>query len=169
MTETHLDADRMPVVARGTSAWSAGELAHLAACAECRAEWDMIQMVSGLGSGVVAGLDSARVAQVVGRRLALERGNTAGWRRNARRWLVGLAAAAAVLLVGRLTVTRLIESTSTTSLTVLHELDELNAVELESLLESLPPATAVTGHPEPGSLDELDPTSLERLLRSLEG
>src|SRR5262249_3011716 len=92
------------------------------------------------------------------------------WRRG---WLIGLAAAASILMVLRLTVpgsrhpTTIVRDTSTPS--VLHELDELNSSELQVLLETLAPAAAATTHSEHQLLEELDSKSLERLLRSLEG
>jgi hypothetical protein len=52
--------------------------------------------------------------------------------------------------------------------TVLQELDELNADQLEALLETMP-ITASVMPPEAAPLEGLDTIKLERLLRSLEG
>ena len=169
MTELHLDADRMPDVARGAAQWSAEELRHLGHCDQCRSEWAMVQVAAGLGRGVARRLGSARIADTVARRLASEpppRRTLVG--RTARLLAAGMAAAAAIAVFGSTRLDPpLLDSPATQS--VLHELDELNPAELETLLESLPPEAGATAHPEPATVNELDTSSLERLLRSLEG
>ncbi|WP_433390979.1 anti-sigma factor [Micromonospora sp. KLBMP9576] len=47
----HLDHDRLVFLALGETEAEAGESTHLDACAHCRAEWDTLQHVAGLGAG----------------------------------------------------------------------------------------------------------------------
>jgi hypothetical protein len=91
----------------------------------------------------------------------------------ARRWLIGLAAVAALVLVirpwrpGHSPVMNLPERAAAVS--VLNELDDLTPSELESVLEALPPAADAVPHVESAPFGDLEPKDLERMLRSLEG
>ena len=136
-------------------------------------EEELLRAASRLGEQAVQQLDEAKLAKAVLTRLATE--PAAEPRPLYRRVLVlGLAAAAAVMLIVRLSVTNPPSSDQTTALTappttVLHELDDLTTTELEAVLETLAPATAVTPHPESPWLEGLDAKALQQLLRSLEG
>ena len=138
-------------------------------------EDELARTAARLGDRVVQSLDEQRLARAVLARLAEEPSDSSPTTPRLRRGLlVALAAAAAILLVVRLTVTS--PSAPATgpesagpSLTVLHELDDLSAAELEVLLETLPPPAGAAVHPDPASFDDLDAKGLERLLRSLEG
>ncbi|HEV8598448.1 MAG TPA: hypothetical protein VGQ69_03740 [Gemmatimonadales bacterium] len=137
-------------------------------------EDELVRTASRLGDQAVRDLDGGRLARTVLARLATEPVVSASTHFLRRSWLVGLAPAAALLLVLRLTLGGGPAATTSSvaapaTLSVLHELDELSAAELEVLLEILPPATDSAGHPDAASFDELDVKSLERLLRSLEG
>lgn len=175
MIESHLLADRMPSVAHRLAEWSPVESAHLVSCPECRLEWEIVSSAKTLGASAVAGLDPARVAAAVGRRLAEVPVPTATrFLRRSTGWLVGLAAAAALLFA----VTRVIperhDSGPVASVdmqggTVLQELDDLTASELELLLETLSPAAEAAPHVEVAPLGDLDAKALKRVLRSLEG
>lgn len=137
-------------------------------------EDELVRTAATLGDKVVEQLDEQRLARAVLARLTAEPSVTVPPRRLRRGWLVGLAAAAAILLVVRLTVAPPPTSAvgpeeAVPTLTVLHELDDLSAAELEVLLETLPPPAGAAVHPDAGSFDELDAKGLERLLRSLEG
>jgi len=84
-------SERMPAVALGQAAWTDAERAHLAACAECGAEWALVSATSRLGLDVAAGLDGHHVTERVLGRLRVE-----GARTRTRRvgWMLsGLAAA----------------------------------------------------------------------------
>ena len=90
-------SDRMPDVAHGTSRWTETEEHHLAACADCRAEWELVTAASRLGAALpLAGRCRPRIAGSC----------SSGWRASASApgcglgvWTVaGLAAAAAVML-----------------------------------------------------------------------
>jgi hypothetical protein len=89
-------SDRMPDVAHGTSRWTEMEERHLATCADCRAEWEVVAAASRLGAALRSPTDPALVATRLLERLARERQRT---RLRARLWTAaGLAAAAAVIL-----------------------------------------------------------------------
>ncbi len=86
----------MPDVAHGTSRWTETEERHLAECADCRAEWELVTAASRLGAVLRSPADPALLSTVLLERLARERQRT---RLRARLWTaVGLAAAAAVIL-----------------------------------------------------------------------
>ena len=89
-------SDRMPDVAHGTSRWTETEERHLATCADCRAEWELVTAASRLGAGLRSPADPALVSTLLLERLARERQRT---RSRTRLWTAaGLAAAAAVIL-----------------------------------------------------------------------
>jgi hypothetical protein len=172
MSGAHLDSDRLADAVRDAS-WHADESAHLAECAACRLELDVVAAARRLGAADMARLESGRVAQAVLDRLATAppAPRIGGISRPAR-WLVGLAAAAALALAVWYgssrgpSGTELIESP--VELSVLHELDGLDEPELEEVLESMPAPAGAVSHLEPLSFDELNVTDLERVLRSME-
>jgi anti-sigma factor RsiW len=89
-------SDRMPDVAHGTLRWSETEERHLAECADCRAEWQLVTAASRLGAALRSPADPALLSTILLERLARERQRT---RMRARLWTaVGLAAAAAMIL-----------------------------------------------------------------------
>jgi hypothetical protein len=88
-------SERMPAVALGRVRWSAAEQAHLASCAACQAEWNLVQLAGRLG----ASSPSIASPEVIGARVRrrLQDARTAGG--TVRRWaLVGLGVAAAIAL-----------------------------------------------------------------------
>jgi hypothetical protein len=136
-------------------------------------EEELLRVAARLGEHAVEHIDDAKLAKAVLARLATEP-VIAARPLHRRLWVLGLATAAMVLLVAKLSLPGAGKAadaaeTSSPTITVLHELDDLTVPELESVLESLPPPAAVTSHPESPSLDGLDSKSLEQLLRSLEG
>ena len=87
--------ERMAEVAHGQSGWTLEESAHLASCAECAAEWDLVAAGHRLGRDLEGRLDTAAIANRVVDRLAAAR-RVDRWRRTGL--LVGLAAAAALVI-----------------------------------------------------------------------
>jgi len=132
-------------------------------------EEELLQSAAKLGEDAVSGLDEQRVARAVLERLASEPVATPRRVGSTVRWLAGVAAVAAAVLLLVKPPTPPPGAASPASLSVLHELDDLSASELQLLLESMPASAAAPAHPDPAPLDELDTKSLERLLRSLEG
>jgi hypothetical protein len=166
MSSIHLDSDCLADSALGVSPLSERESEHLDACAECRLELELVRAAARLGSAEVAGLPEGRIARRVVERLAAQ-----PVARPRRPWLVGLAAAAALALavwygsVGTSTPEIVVTELQ---LSVLHELDDLNAPELEQVLESIPLAAGAVSHQDVAPLVELNVSDLERVLRSME-
>ena len=132
-------------------------------------EDELVRTAARLGTAQAETLDPARVAERVLARLASEPAEVRPLPRRVAPWFVGLAAAAALLVVLRLTVLST-SPTSPSAWSVLHELDDLGTGELEEILETIPvPTAALSPAPEAAPLSELDSIHLERLLRSLEG
>jgi hypothetical protein len=131
---------------------------------------DLERLAARLGTDVVAGLDLERVAGRVRARLEESEREVAVRRRQIVRRVMAMAAVLAVAILGRLAFDsrRDWEGGRARQGTVLYELDQLDADQLERLLETMP-VTAVTVPPDPVPLQDLDTTRLERLLRSLEG
>ena len=96
MTTCALLSDRMPDVAAGRSRWTADEERHLAGCAECRAESNLLRAAARLADSYRAPDPSATAAAVIERL----RTDHSGRRGRGVVWvLAGLAAAAVVALV----------------------------------------------------------------------
>jgi hypothetical protein len=174
MIECHLLSDKMPAVAHGTARWGPAEATHLESCTSCRGEWELVRAGASLGAVAGPGVDTGRVAQAVLRRLreAPIPQPIPGIRRVGR-WALGVAAAAAIVFT--VLLARPHRTAPATALTapvagsMLEELDELTAPELESVLESFSPAVEALPHLERSPIGDLKPQELERVLRSLEG
>ena len=159
-------SDRMPAVARGASAWSGEEAAHLRACADCRAEWAVVRAGEAAPSPI--GLDPDALAVRVLHRLRTE---PAARNTTRSRWLVGLAAAAviAVMVVPWNAPAPLPRSPAAPPLVVdVPGLDALGADGLSDILESLDTPWTETSTTDAPSLDDLDAQGLERIERSWE-
>jgi len=91
MSDCERLSDRMPEVALLRAAWSAEEAAHLASCADCRAEWDLVLAAHRLEASAPS-VDPATMAAAVQHRLASER---MADRRGRWGWALGGLAAAA--------------------------------------------------------------------------
>lgn len=165
-------SERMPAVAHGDAAWSTEEQAHLAACSDCRAEWDLVSAASGLGLDVAEGLDAHHVTERVLGRLRAER--TRRGRRIA--WAVGgLAAAAALALAvwpGRSARhgTAPVAAPLATAGFPLPELDSLGTPDLQVVLDSLDGSLGSTVQGvDTGDLDDLNADELQHMLDGMEG
>ena len=169
MTDCERLSDRMPEVALGRVAWSAEETAHLAACAECRAEWELVHRARRLEARAPS-VEVEVIAAAVQDRLARE---PVGQR---KRWLwrVGSAAAAAAIVIA---VTRGSESgieagppiAAAEPLVPLPELDGLESAQLDTLLQTIDGSLNGSSPTDSTTLgDDLDP-ELEWLLASWEG
>lgn len=162
--------DRMPMVRRGSAAWTADEAAHLATCGECRLEWELVTAGAELGRVQAERLDAAGIAHVVMSRLVADH-RRRRWVRAA--WGVGLAAAASLMLFIRPgdTPERPTEpvAQAVTPVIPLAELDGVEPVVLEQILATLDDDAADEGTLEAPGFSDLAPSELERLLRNLEG
>ncbi len=158
--------DRMPEVARGSATWDAAEQAHLEACTDCRAEWELIRAAVGVGERVEREFDAVGAARAVTERLRQPR---ALHRRPAVRTLVVLAAAAAIAFVFFRPVVPMPSTPAAAEARLLPELDSLNVAELTLLADAIEPPLAETPLGADPALTDLDTTQLTRVLRSLEG
>ena len=170
MNETHL-TDRIPDVAAGRVAWTAGEAAHLAACAACRAELRLMSAVQDRAAHRVE-VDADRLARTVLDRLRTE--PVVMPPRARSRWLrpaVLLAAAASVALA---LVLRTPPATDDRAVvparepTMLPELDELLESELEVILAMFPDEPPTDPRAQ-SRLGDLTDAELELLLEELDG
>lgn len=168
MTQEHLDSDRLLTLVGNVP--DGAEAAHLSACAACRSELALLSAARRLGEGRVPPIHVERVAQLVSRRLAEPVVRPLG--RRSVLWIAGLASAASVVLVlarPRPPVTSsdgpVIASAPPS---VLHELDDLSASELEEVLQTLPTSTEAMPHGEVVPLGDLSAGDLEQVLRSME-
>jgi hypothetical protein len=176
MSALHIDPDRIAEQAGGRTVWTDAEAVHLAGCADCRFELDMISAARRLGAARLEGFDATRVAAGVRSRLATRReAAPARLVRHPGRWLAGLAAAAAaVMLAVRTGIPNGPGGSpgagpaAPVAVSVLYQLDGLSAPELEEVLRSIPPATEALDHVELAPFGDLDANDLERVLRSME-
>ena len=172
MSECESIQDRIPLVANGAAEWNEAEAAHLASCPECSAEWRLIQTARRVGDSAARGVNPAHVSQAVLSRLAAGR-RAARWKTGG--WIVGLAAAAAVVLMVQVGNHRTDRATGamTAAVETLHvplaELERLDASQLESVLEGLDEPLGSRAAPDTPHLGDLNDHQLERVLRSLEG
>ena len=175
-------SDRMPDVAHGRSGWTKPEERHLAACADCRAEWRIVTAVARLGDSLPPPADPTLVSRLLLERLGRERRVI---RRRTRLWTAaGLAAAAAVIValwtagrggagpgIGPDTSRAPVLATAPEGRAELSlpEIDELPAEALDSILRVLDePAARADAYELPGLGDPGD-RELEQALTGLEG
>lgn len=161
-------SERMPEVARGSAAWDPAESAHLAGCAECRAEWEVVRVAAGVGERVERAFDSAGASRAVVRRLAARRPLI---RRPVVRTFIGLAAAAAIVFAvyHRAPSAPTAAAPAVAAASLLPELDSLDVEELTLLADAVEPPLIETPLGDDPALTDLDSTQLARVLRSLEG
>jgi hypothetical protein len=165
-------SDRMPDVALLRAAWSAEEAAHLASCADCGAEWDLVLAAHRLEASA-PNVDPAIIAAAVQHRLSSER---MADRRGRWGWALGGAVAAAAALA--LVVARGPESRQATApavavtadpLVPLPELEGLDTAQLDSLLHALDgPLAGTSAHDSTTADDDVD-AELEQIIATWEG
>ncbi len=161
--------DQMPEVAGGAAQWSAAEAAHLAGCADCAAEWRLIQAAQKLGEAAAHRVNSSRLGAAVLAGVTRER-RVRRWLRAG--WLTGLAAAAVLLLMvwrGRPQSAAPTETAVAEYRLPLAELESLDEQQLQAVLDALEAPIGAGGSADGPTLGDLDDTQLERVLRSLEG
>ena len=171
MTDCERLSDRMPAVALHRSTWTAEEAAHLALCAECRAEWDLVLAARRLDERAPA-VDATAIATTVQRRLAARRSA-----RRRGRWIwtaLGSAAAAAAIAVavsgGReaTPVAAPVVVAGAEPLVPLPELEGLETAQLDTLLRALDAARAGASTSGTSTLGDDADIELERILASWE-
>jgi hypothetical protein len=162
----HELSDRMPAVARGESSWTPAEAEHLQRCADCRAEWEVVMAGAAVARDVSPDAD-AMAARVL-KRLRTEPPQTAHHR---VRWMVGIAAAAMVVLVlsrGTPPVP-LPRGPAAPPLSVdVPGLDAVDAADLERVLDAVDTPWTETSTADAPSLDDLTDQELARVARGWE-
>lgn len=168
-------SDRMPDVALHRSEWTPEEAAHLAGCAECLAEWELVLAARALGEreGAPTVSDSSAVSAALLRRLAEDR---AGRARARRAWsFAGAAAAAAAILVAVMTgrdaatVAAPPVVAEAEALVPLPELEGLETAQLDTLLQSIDRPFAGTSTLDASTLGEHEDGELEQVFAAWEG
>jgi len=162
----HEQSERMPAVARGNAAWTLAEAEHLSRCADCRAEWALV-----MAGAAVAGNATLDVEALATKVLSRLRTEPVAPRRRPFRWVVGLAAAASVVLV-------LSRGSPPASLPPgpavpplgvdLPGLDGLGTSELQTVLESVDAPWTETSTADAPSLNDLTDQELARVARGWE-
>lgn len=164
-------SDRMPAAALGRAEWTADEARHLEECRSCRTEWELVQVASRLGDGLIASHDTRETARAVLDRLKYRKAA-----RPPRVWtLAGLAAAAAIVAavwIGRSPQQG--PNPETGSVVVglqlpLPELESLQSAELDTVLRSMDESLAGGPPAEFPVLEDLEIDELQRVLDSWEG
>jgi hypothetical protein len=172
MSDCERLSDKMPDVAHHRIEWTPGEAAHLAACAECLAEWDLVLAARALDEDAPTFSDPSALTAALRRRLAEDRAARA---RTRRAWsFAGAAVAAAAILAvvtGRdpgpgETAPAVAEAGA---LVPLPELEGLEAAQLDTLLQSLDRPVAGTSTLDASTLGEYEDGELEQVFASWEG
>lgn len=179
MNEGHL-SERMAAVRTGRAAWTPDETAHLAACAECREELELLSLAGGIGLAQAAAVDSDAVARAVLPRLREAR---RGDRFKRGMWATSAVAVAAVLmLVVAPTLQRgtrarpmdvpAVATTGSAAYVVpVPELDGFGTAELQAVLQALDSKDGIAPASDARvrDLDDLDAQELQSVLDGLEG
>jgi hypothetical protein len=169
----------MPGVARGESAWNSEEADHLAACADCGAEWRLVRGAMRLGDSESWTADPDALTSAVLTRLRASRarqGHMRRWRQAAS----GIAAAAVLVLLvwglGRSTARphggSAVRELSDVEMVdaILPGLDSLSEGALDAVLDGLGgPSLESEIDWSPPDLESLDSTGLAMVLNGLEG
>jgi hypothetical protein len=174
MTDCERLSDRMPLVALERDHWSAGEQAHLGRCHDCQAEWELVRAAGRL-EWPGLGTDAPAIAGAVLTRLRVDRARS----RRRHAWAItglGVAAAAALALWfgGRQTPRSAPHPVETAAVAPvlqvpIPELDDLQAPELDRVLQQMDAPLAGPSTLDAPSLGDLDDHELDRLLNTWEG
>lgn len=170
MTDRHL-TDRIPDVVHGDGEWSEAERIHLADCADCRAEWRLVSSMA-TAAPIAPAIDPDAIAARVLTRLRDDVPVIPLASRRRRGWLLGLAAAASLLLalgVWQPWQPAEVAVAPTRAPTMFPELDQLFESELETVLASIEPETTVEPIGSVPRISDLSDTELEVLLQQVEG
>jgi anti-sigma factor RsiW len=175
-------SDRMPAIAAGRGDWTAEERAHLDACADCRAEWALVEAVQGIGGSVAPRIEPAAMSTAVLARV--REAEHADRRRATTRWALtwgSLAAAAALTLVvlfggpdpagPEVATVPTVESATDVAFQVpLPELDGAEPEELQAVLDGLEVPLGESSTLDDGLPgDDVTQQDMERVLRAWEG
>jgi hypothetical protein len=166
-------SDRMLAVALHRTEWTPVEAAHLAGCAECLAEWELVLAARALDESAPTVSNLSALPATLQRRLAADRAARA---RARRAWsFAGAAVAAAAILAA--VVTQRDAGPAGDARTVaeaevlvpLPELEGLETAQLDTLLQSLDRPFAGTSTLDASTLGEHEDGELEQVFAIWEG
>jgi hypothetical protein len=169
-------SDRMPDVALHRTEWTPEEAAHLAGCADCRAEWRLVLAARALEASAPTVSDASALPAALQRRLAEDR----ALRTRVRlAWSFAAAAAAAAAIVTAVVTERdggppagartVAGAEALEALVPLPELEGLGTAQLDTLLQSLDRPFAGTSTLDASTLGEYENGELEQVFASWEG
>jgi hypothetical protein len=162
MSDCTLLSDRMPAVARGTVRWSAIDEAHLEACRDCSAEWQLVRRASVVGRSI----EIRHPEAVAGGVLAALRAPAPPARTRVLRWIVPAAIAAALILVMLPRPRGEVPPDSTGPvLSLLPEAESLTEAELAAVIRMLPAADPA----DVSGVDSLTEEELNDILKDMDG
>lgn len=171
MTTCDTLRDRMPDVAWGRDAFGDDDRAHLAACAECRAEWALVSDGLRLAEGIT--VDADRLAERLAGRLRDEAREAPVRRLPWRGVGLGVAAAASIALVlwaPRRERSPIVQQPVAAAARLLPELERLDEKELRQVLVTVEGGDAADASPASlPRLGDLTETELEQMLQELGG
>lgn len=164
MTDCERLSDRIPEVSLGRGGWTADEARHLAACASCRAEWELVAAAGRAGARAPRVSASPELTASLLRRLAEEPASPP--RRIGLRWTAGLAAAAGLALAVWTAVPR-----DRPPSPAVAGADTSELLDTAQLLFPLDEGLAPSGQStlDAPDLSDLNAEELERVLRTWEG
>ena len=167
-------SDRMPEVALHRAEWTPEEAAHLAGCADCLAEWELVLAARALDERAPTVSDASALAAALQRRLAEDR----ALRTRVRlAWSFAAAAAAAAAILTAVVTQRdggppsagARTVAATEALVPLPELEGLGTAQLDTLLQSLDRPFAGTSTLDASTLGEHEDGELEQVFDTWEG
>lgn len=168
MTQCEMIQERMPDIMHRRAAWGAAELAHLGDCADCAAEWRLIEAGAALHQNLVVDAE-AILSQLRDRITATPATAVLAFPRRRAGWGL-LAAAASIALVFGLRHDRpLPRVTPAAATALLPELDQLSEAQLEAVLNEVEVSDDAATPMRLPRLGDLNETQLEQMLRELEG
>jgi len=166
-------SERMPEVALHRAAWTPAEAAHLAGCADCLAEWELVLAARALDESAPTVSELSGLPAALQRRLAEERALRTRVR---RAWSFAAAAAAAAAILTAVVTQRdggapagARTVAGAEALVPLPELDGLETAQLDTLLQSLDRPFAGTSTLDASTLGEFEDGELEQVFATWEG
>lgn len=167
MTDCGELSDRMVEVAHGGASWTPAERDHLAGCEACRRELALVTAAAGLGARL--SLDVEGVAARVTARLAAPVPLGRPSVRRIGRWVVGLAAAAVLVVAVRLGTGDRSRADQAAAPLILGELEGLSASELEVVLDEMPGGGQPVMPAGAAGMSDLSAEELEQVLAAWGG
>ena len=166
-------SDRMPEVAFRRAEWTPKESAHLAGCADCLAEWELVLAARALDESAPTVADPSGLPAALQRRLAEDRALRARVR---LAWSFAAAAAAAAAILTAVVTQRdgappagARTVAGAEALVPLPELEGLGTAQLDTLLQSLDRPFAGTSTLDASTLGEYEDGELEQVFDTWEG